>query len=244
MNVVIIGAGGQGEVVLDILQESGRHQVMGFIDTSPLKQRQGSVQGIPILGGMKVLRDAHEHGFQGAIVAIGDAQHRSQMASDCEHANIKLINAIHSSAVVSHRATLGSNITICANAVVAAGALVDNDCIINTAATIDHGCNIYNGCFIAPGAHLAGEVTLCAFSFIGTGANIIPRLSIGFRSIVGAGSVVLKPVPQMTVVAGVPAKVIECFQDGYKGGFLGNGIWKHEWREPKTRKCSVFPGLG
>jgi len=55
---------------------------------------------------------------------------------------------------------------------------------------------------------ITGTVTLQEDCWIGTGAIIYPNVTIGVRSIVGAGAVVTKDVPPDTVVAGVPAKVI------------------------------------
>jgi len=43
---------------------------------------------------------------------------------------------------------------------------------------------------------------------IGAGAKILGNIEIGHCARVAAGSVVLKPVPHNTTVAGVPAKVI------------------------------------
>src|SRR5262249_54799644 len=43
---------------------------------------------------------------------------------------------------------------------------------------------------------------------ISTGASVLGNIEIGEYSRVGAGSVVLKPVPPHTTVAGVPARVI------------------------------------
>lgn len=45
-------------------------------------------------------------------------------------------------------------------------------------------------------------------SVIGTGAIILPGVTIGKESFVAAGSVVTKNLPKRTLVAGVPAKVI------------------------------------
>ncbi len=44
--------------------------------------------------------------------------------------------------------------------------------------------------------------------WIGSGAIILPGITIGDNSVIGAGSVVTRDVPASTVVAGVPAKVI------------------------------------
>ena len=43
---------------------------------------------------------------------------------------------------------------------------------------------------------------------IGSGANILSRVTVGENAIVGAGSVVTRDVPANTIVAGNPAKVL------------------------------------
>lgn len=45
-------------------------------------------------------------------------------------------------------------------------------------------------------------------AWLGAGVTVLPGVTIGDNSIVGAGSVVTKDVPPNTIVAGVPAKVI------------------------------------
>ena len=45
-------------------------------------------------------------------------------------------------------------------------------------------------------------------AWIGMHAVILPGVHIGKASIVGAGSVVTKDVPDFTVVGGIPAKVL------------------------------------
>ena len=44
--------------------------------------------------------------------------------------------------------------------------------------------------------------------WIGAGATVLPRVTLGRNSIIAAGAVVTKNVPPYTVVAGNPAKVI------------------------------------
>ena len=53
-----------------------------------------------------------------------------------------------------------------------------------------------------------GRVDIKADTFIGNNAIILPGVSIGPNALVGAGSVVSKDVPENSVVAGNPAKVI------------------------------------
>ena len=49
--------------------------------------------------------------------------------------------------------------------------------------------------------------------WIGSGANILPGVSIGDNSIIGAGSVVIKDIPANSVAVGIPAKVIKNLDD-------------------------------
>jgi acetyltransferase-like isoleucine patch superfamily enzyme len=53
-----------------------------------------------------------------------------------------------------------------------------------------------------------GKIDIKHHCFIGVGAILLPNVTIGPYSVVGAGSVVSKDVPPNTVVAGNPARVI------------------------------------
>ena len=51
-------------------------------------------------------------------------------------------------------------------------------------------------------------ITVKSHAWIGYGAKILPGVTVGEYSIVGAGAVVTKDVEPYTIVAGVPAKLI------------------------------------
>jgi acetyltransferase-like isoleucine patch superfamily enzyme len=59
------------------------------------------------------------------------------------------------------------------------------------------------------GVKTVAPVILKKNCYIGTGAIILPGVTIGENSIVAAGSVVTKDVSPFTVVGGVPAKLIK-----------------------------------
>ena len=54
-----------------------------------------------------------------------------------------------------------------------------------------------------------GKIIIKHDAWIGAGAIILPDVTVGEYSIVGAGAVVTKNVPPYTVVVGVPAKPIK-----------------------------------
>lgn len=53
------------------------------------------------------------------------------------------------------------------------------------------------------------KVTICDDVWIGARVIILPGVTIGKGSIIGAGAVVTKDVPEYAVMGGVPARVIK-----------------------------------
>ncbi len=54
-----------------------------------------------------------------------------------------------------------------------------------------------------------GKITIGDGAYLGTAAIVLPGITIGEKSVVGAGAVVTHDVPTRTVVAGVPARAIK-----------------------------------
>ena len=59
----------------------------------------------------------------------------------------------------------------------------------------------------------AGCIEVMNNVFIGANATILPNVRIGSNVIIAAGSVVTRDIPNNSVVAGVPAHVIESFDE-------------------------------
>ncbi len=207
MDVVIIGAGGHGKVVLDILRAVGEHTIVGFLDADPALA--GSrLRGVEVLGSINLLPRLRQRKALGAIVAIGDGRVRVSYAQAVLADGLELISAIHPAAVVSPSARIGRNVVIAAGAVVAPDAIIADSVIVNTHAGVDHECEVDEGAHLCPSVALAGKVHVGAGAFLGIGARVLPCLSIGERAIVGAGAVVIRDVPPGVTVVGVPAKIL------------------------------------
>jgi sugar O-acyltransferase (sialic acid O-acetyltransferase NeuD family) len=213
MKCVIVGAGGHGRVVLDILVNGQEHQVAGFIDSNPaLAGRR--VDGRQVLGdltGLPRLRD--DLGIEGALVAIGDNGVRRDFAEQIEERGLTLINAIHPSANLAHNVTLGRNVVIAAGVLLCAHCQIGDSVILNTGCIVDHESMIGTSTHICPGARLAGRVTVESGAFVGIGATVIQTVRIGYEAVVGAGAVVISDVNPLTTVVGVPAREIKDIPD-------------------------------
>lgn len=206
MNAFIIGAGAQGRVILDILRAQGRHESITFVDDAP-SLRGTEVNGAPVRIGIDEIV-APEKEWE-AIIALGNPELRIALSARLSARGFRLLNAIHPSAVVMPTVCLGQGIMIGANAVVNSNAILRDSVIVNTGAVIEHDCLIQAGAAVGPGARLGGRVRVENHGFIAAGATVISRVSIGARTVVGAGAVVTKDLPADVLAVGVPARIRE-----------------------------------
>jgi len=207
--ILVLGAGGHGRVVLDILQQGHNYQTIAFLDNNEAIHGR-RVDGIPVVGGINDLaRWAQELHADGAIVAIGDNGTRRGLARMVERCGLPLVNAIHPSATLAHNVTLGRNVVIAAGVVVCAHCQIGDSVILNTGCIVDYQTMIGEGTHICPGVRLAGRVKVEPGVFVGIGATVIPKTTLGCEAIVGAGAVVIEDVPAMATVVGVPAQPIK-----------------------------------
>ena len=107
-------------------------------------------------------------------------------------------------------------------------AFIENDVIVGDRVTVKNGVQLWDGLRVGDDVFLGPNATFTNDPFprsraydheiavtrieegasIGANATILPGLTIGSRSLVGAGSVVTRDVPPGAIVAGNPARVI------------------------------------
>ncbi|HVP13035.1 MAG TPA: acetyltransferase [Phycisphaerae bacterium] len=206
MDVVILGAGGHGRVVLDIIQQARKHKPVGFLDNNEALHGR-RVDGLPVLGGLEQLPELKQHGIGAAVIAIGDNGIRRAMANTLDENGFQFINAIHPSAQLASSVTVGKGVVIAAGALICAHCQIGDYAILNTGCIVDHESMIGTATHICPGVRLAGHVTVESGAFLGIGATVVQNIRVGFEAVVGAGSVVIHNVDPMSTVVGVPARV-------------------------------------
>ena len=201
--IVASGSGGQASVMLDACHAAGV-PVAGIIvaDGSSNLERLKA----PILGGPECLACTdflreHAIGLGG-----GDAEFRRRFALQVLERRGELATVVHPAATISASAFLGAGSLLAAGAVVGPNARIGRFCIINTCASVDHDDVLEDGVNLSPGVHLAGTVTCREDCFLGIGASVVPGVTIGRRSIVGAGATVIANVPDDVTVVGTPAR--------------------------------------
>lgn len=198
--IVVVGAGGHGKVVCDVLRTMGE-KVGGFCDDR--KSRGERVLYLPVLGDTEWL----EANPTRIALGIGDNARRKAVAERLEAAGCTLVTAVHAAATVAPSATLEPGTVVMARAVVNPDATVGRGAIVNTGAIVEHDCFVGSYAHLSPASALGGGARVGELTHIGLGAVVLPLVHLGERSIVGAGSVVNRNIPSDVVARGVPARV-------------------------------------
>lgn len=202
--IIIIGAGGHAQVLLDILLQQ-KENIIGFTDKSIPK---GTVfLGIPVLGDdSEIMHYSPSEVFLvNGVGSVGDNSIRTRIYTSFKEKGYSFCSVIHPTAVISSYAKLHEGVQVLAQSIIDTGAEVFENSIINVNTAINHNCIISAHCHVSSGVTLSGGVSVGEGSHIGVGSTVIQGIKIGKNSLVGAGSVVLWRVKDNTKVFGNPA---------------------------------------
>ena len=200
--VIVIGAGGHGKVVADIVLSRG-DALLGFLDDgkAPLTE----IAGIPVLGKISDYKNYPDASF---VIAVGSSAVRASIARQLD--GVHWYTAVHPAAVVSRLSVqIGEGSVVMANAVINPSAHIGKHCIINTAAVVEHDNHIGDYAHISVGAKLGGTVSVGSHTWVGIGAAVSNNVSICDCCMVGAGAAVIHDIKESGTYVGVPARKIK-----------------------------------
>lgn len=204
----LYGAGGHSKVVTDILNSLGT-EVIGMFDDNPANVRFKIME---VRDGIRLLGAGFPQLNAPLIISVGHNVRRAEIASliDANYGT-----AIHGTAIISAKATIGVGTVVLQGAIIQAGTKIGAHVLVNTAASIDHDNIIGDYAHISPHATLCGHVQVGEGTHIGAGAIVIPSIKIGKWCTIGAGAVVIRDIPDFATAVGNPAKVIKFREQDY-----------------------------
>ena len=145
------------------------------------------------------------------FVCIGmmDGRLRDFISKKLIQKKLKQISVISKQSFIDKSVNYKDGLLAMPHSVVNKKTVIGSNCYLNVNSVIDHECEIEDGVHVMGSAYIAGRVKIKKYASIGANATILPDLIIGKNSIVGAGAVVTKNVPDNSIVVGNPAKFLK-----------------------------------
>lgn len=208
--IAIIGAGGFGREVKclidDINSKEKQYEIIGFFDDNIEVGK--SINGIKNLGSIESINNI-DYNLNIAL-GVGVPEIKKKLISSINNNNIKFPNLIHPNVIKStDDVAIGIGNIICAGNIITCNIDIQDFVTLNLSCTVGHDTTIKSYSSFMPSVNISGEVIIEENVYVGTGAKIINNLSIGTNTIVGAGAVVSKSLPENCTAVGIPAKPIK-----------------------------------
>jgi sugar O-acyltransferase (sialic acid O-acetyltransferase NeuD family) len=209
--IVVVGAGGFGREVLDIvvaMNAAGASlELLGSVDDGDATAHLLARRGVAHLGPVAAFAADGANGI-GFVIGIGDGAVRRSIDELLTAAGATPMVLVHPMATLGVDNEVGEGCILNAGARVTTTIGLGRHTHIHTNAAIGHDSVLGDFVSVFPGATVSGGVRIGDGVTIGTGANVLPGVTIGAGSFVGAGAVVTSDVDPGTTVAGVPARPI------------------------------------
>lgn len=210
--LVLVGAGGFGREVLDVIEActaatARKFDLVGVLDDSPTAanlERLAS-RSVPYLGTTaEWIAGGAEASF---IIGIANPEARSAIDTRFVNAGKRAASLIHPAATLGAQTSVASGVIVCAGARITTNVTLGRHAHVHVNATVGHDAVLKQYSSIYPLAAVSGNCTIGIGATVGANATIIQGLEVGERSTVGAGSVVTGKVPAGAIAKGVPARM-------------------------------------
>lgn len=206
--LILIGGGGHCKVCIDVIEQTGQFEIKGILDLAELLGT--SVLDYQIIGTDKDIANYAELGYSFLITLgqIKSASLREQLFCILKENKAIIATVVAPSAYVSKYSKIGAGTIVMHHAIVNAGATIGDNCILNNKSEVEHDTIVGNHTHISTGAILNGNCKIGNGVFIGSNATVANQITIEDKTVVGAGSVVIKNILTKDIQAGNPARSI------------------------------------
>ena len=210
-DIAIFGAGGFGREVITVINDINKVEklwnIVGFFDDGCKKGE--IINGVPVLGTTQDLNSWNKE--ISVVVAIGNPIVKKKIINNINNRYVDYPTIIHPTVLIGDPSyvKIGKGCIICANNIITTNIKIGDFVILNLACTVGHDTTIGDYAAFMPTCNISGEVIINECVYCGTGVKIINQIEIGKNSIIGAGSVVVKDIPDGVVAYGNPCKVIK-----------------------------------
>lgn len=167
--------------------------------------------------------------FKGfASLVCHRAANRLWKKNNSDHTSRSSVGSRHVSLWLQSQSSAAFGLDIHPGAEIGAGIMLDHGTgiVIGETATVGDNCTFLHGVTLGGTGKDTGDrhPKVAENVLIGAGSSILGNIKIGRGSKIGAGSVVLKPIPSGATAVGAPAKIIGFAKESKPGSSIDNNL--------------------
>ena len=149
------------------------------------------------------------------VCAVGASRTREKIINRVKalKPDIRFATLIDPSVQMSELVEVGEGTIVCAHALITVNIKIGSHVIINNDCTIGHDAVLQDFVILYPSVNISGNTNIGRCSEMGVGSQIIQGKTVGNYSIIGAGAVVIRDIPDKCTAVGCPAKPIKFFDE-------------------------------
>jgi len=203
--ILIVGAGGFGrealECCIDVIKGTGRI-ISGFLDDNP-NALKGCNLDVNVLG---TISDYNPKLDEICVLAIGKPVLRKKVFEQLKNKGAHFMTLAHPTAYISPSADIGEGTILCPFSSVSTHAKIGVGVLLNFYANVGHDAVVGNFTVMNVHSNVNGFSELEECVFLGGHSVVLPRVKVGARAKIGAGSTAMRNVKSEMTVVGVPAQ--------------------------------------
>ncbi len=204
--LVIIGAGGLGREILDLVRDVNRaaptFDLLGFLDDGRPDQSLLARVGATHLGPTSLLGELDAS----YVIGIGDTEPRRRVDALARSWARSAATLVHPLATVGGDVELGPGVLIAAGVRLTTHLVIGRHTLVNFNSIIGHDTVIEDFATLHGGVNVGGWCVIEEGATLGLGSVVLPYLRVGRGATVGAGAVVVRDVPANVTVVGAGAR--------------------------------------
>lgn len=202
---IIIGAGTYGQVYAEYLKEE--YEILAFYDDDE-NIIQSTINNIIVVGKVKEAFDLDKD--TAVFVPIGNNAVRVKILKEFENRGFSIPSFIHPEAIVHDSVSIGKAVYILPGTNIMPLSKIGDYCMISMAVNIAHHTVLEEGCFFSQGTNIGASIHFGNWAYVGIGATVMTGVKkVGENSLIGAGAVIIRDVPDGATVVGNPGRVIK-----------------------------------
>jgi sugar O-acyltransferase (sialic acid O-acetyltransferase NeuD family) len=204
--MIIIGAKGFAKEVLEVIWQKSENENIAFFDNVSKDLGNKLFDRFQILKShdevVNYFKTTKDKRF---ALGIGSPVLRCKLSKQFIDLGGELTSTISPFANIGHFDTVvGQGCSIMTGVAITNNIKIGKGVLINLNCTIGHDTTIGDFAEISPGVTISGNCKIGKLTSLGSNASILPNITIGNNVVVGAGTVVIKDIPDNTLVVGNP----------------------------------------